>query len=66
MKILKRILGLPFVVALIAISAIYLFIENTCYFIRYGGEMFTYKQKDEPESRRGILNEITNFKTDNK
>lgn len=62
MKYLKRILGLPFFLALNIVGMIFhLFILAT-YFLKYGGEAIAYDKKDTPKMIAHIYDELVNSK----
>ncbi len=58
MKIIKRLLGLPFVLGIILVSELYRIPSMLYYFLRYGGEFLTYKQKDEHLYIADLMNKL--------
>jgi len=55
MKYIKRLIGLPFALALFAISAVFNFFQFGYHFMRYGSELIAYP---EPATR---INDVFNL-----
>ena len=58
MKILKRILASPFMLAILLIYGIAFILKKWIDFLRYGGEFITYN-KYKPKTMQGIYDLIT-------
>lgn len=58
MKYLKRLLGLPFFLALNIVGMFFHLFKLSKYFMLYGGEAVAYLEKDEPKIIADIYDEL--------
>jgi hypothetical protein len=58
MKIVNRIISLPYIVVILFLNHMYLFISHVWHFARFGGEMICYHSKGHEKSLKSKLDKI--------